>query len=110
MDESGFDEAAVLDVGEADEGDSGDYGVGAAGELFEHAAGFIGGTRFAQDAAFQDDNGVGGDDDGRSDGARGDEFSFRGREAQDHIVRGFAGDGRFVHRGGKHGEREAGIA
>ncbi len=99
MDERGFDEGAALGVREADERDAGYDGVGAAGEIFEHVAGVVGGAGLAEDVAFESDDGVGGDDDGGAGGASGDEFGFGVGEALDESLGGFAGYGSFVDGG-----------
>ena len=106
----GFDESAALGVGEADEGDASDDGVSSAGEFFEQLTGVLGRVRLADDAAVEGDHGVGGDDDGRADGAGSDEFGFGVGEPLDVIVRGFAGERRFVDGGGEHGEGNRRVA
>src|SRR6266853_2099937 len=58
VDEGGFDEGDALGVGEADERDASDYGVGAAGKFFEHVAGVVGGAGLAEDVALESDFGV----------------------------------------------------
>ena len=45
--------------------------------------------------SIEDDHGVRGDDDGRADRTGGDEFGFGVGEAEDQVVRRFAGDGSF---------------
>lgn len=109
-DESGFDEVAALGVGKADEGDAGEDRVSAAGEEFEHAAGVVGGAGLAENASFEDDNGIGADDDGGTNGASGDEFRLGLGEASDEIGRRFVGDGSLIHGGGEDGEGEPGVA
>jgi hypothetical protein len=104
VDEGGFDEGAALGVGEADESDAGEDRVGAAGELFEGAVSVVGRVRFAEDAAFESDDGVSCEDDGGTDGAGGDEFGFGVGEALDVFLRRFAGEGSFVDGGGEDGE------
>ena len=76
MNQRGFDEGEPLGVGKADEGDTGEDGVSAAGETFQHVTGIVGRARLAEDAAFEGDFSVGADDDGRARGARGNEFGF----------------------------------
>jgi len=90
VDEGGLDEAAALHVRETDESDAGEHGMSAAGKSFEHAASVVGGTGLAKDAAVERDDGVGSNDDGGADGARGDEFGFGFSEALDHV------GGRFI--------------
>ncbi len=68
----GLCEAEPFGVRKADEGDTGDDSVGAAGKFFEHMAGVIGGAWLAEDAAFKGYDRVGGDDDGRADSSGGD--------------------------------------
>jgi len=51
MDERGFNEAAALGVGEANESDTRYDRMGAAGKIFQHVAGVIGGAGLAEDAA-----------------------------------------------------------
>ena len=109
MDERGLDEAATLGVGETDEGDAGDDGMGAAGEFFEHVACIVRGAGFAKDAAFEGYDGVGGEDDGGAHGAGGNEFGFGVGEALDVIGRGFLWEGSFVDGGGHDDEGEAGV-
>ena len=84
--------------------------MNAARELFEHAAGVGGGAGFAEDAAFEGDDSVRGEDDGRAGGACGHKFGFGIGKAPDEIVGGFAGDGSFVDGGWDRDEREAGDA
>jgi hypothetical protein len=103
----GFDESEPLGVGKADERDASDDSVGAAGKFFEHAAGVVGGTWFAEDVAFKGDFGVGGDDDGGPDGAGGDKFGFGDGQTLNEFVSGFARVSRFVDCGGKQDEGEA---
>src|SRR5216684_347953 len=110
MDMSRFDEGAALGVGKANEGDTGEDRVRAGGKSFEHVAGVVGGARLAEDVAVESDFGVGANDDGRANGAGGDEFGFGDGQAMHEVVRGFAGVGRFVDGGGEHGEGEAGVA
>src|SRR5258708_6161236 len=49
MDVGRFDESAALGVGKADEGDTGEDGVRAAGKFFKHVAGVAPGARLAAD-------------------------------------------------------------
>jgi hypothetical protein len=72
-------------------------------------AGVVGGAGLAEDAAFESDDGVGGEDDGGTDNACGGEFGFGVGEALDVIVGGFAGEGSFVDCGSDDKEGEAGI-
>src|SRR5258708_1848454 len=109
MDVSRFDESAVCGGGKADEGGGREEGVRAAGKFFEHVAGVVGGARLAEDVAVQGDLGIGADDDGRANGAGGDEFGFGESKALDEVVGGFAGVGSFVDGGREHSEGEAGI-
>src|SRR6266567_898524 len=102
MDKCGLDEGELLDIGQADEGDACDDGMGAAGESFEHVACVIGRTRLAEDAAFEGDDGVGGDNNGRADSAGGYQLGLGSGEALDEVVRSFAGIGCFVDGGGEH--------
>jgi len=81
--------------------------MGLAGKFFEHVAGVVAGAGLAEDAAVESYDGVGGEDDGRPDGAGGGEFGFRVREALDVIGGGFAGERRFVDGGRNHDEGEA---
>ena len=83
--------------------------MGTAGETFEHVAGVVAGARFAEDAAFESNDGVGGNDDGGADGAGGDEFGFGVSKALDELAGGFAGYGSFVDGGSDDDEREAGV-
>ena len=106
----GLDEGEPLGVGKADEGDTGDDGVREAGKFFKHMAGVVGGARLAEDAAFEGDDGVGGDDDGRADGAGSDQLGLGSGKALDEVVRGFAGARRFVNGGGRHREWYSGVA
>ena len=108
VDEGGFDEGAAVGVGETDECDAGDDGVGTAGELFEHVAGVVGGAGLAEDAAFESDLGIGADDDGGASGASGNEFGFGEGQALDKVVGGFAGVRCFVDGGRENGEGESG--
>jgi len=110
VDQRGLDEVELLCVGKADEGDAGDDGMGAAGESFEHVAGVVGGTRLAEDAAFEGDDRVGGDDDGGADGAGGDQLGLGSGKALDEVVRSFAGIRCFVDGGGEDRERDSGGA
>ena len=77
----------------------------AAGKLLEHVAGVVGGARLADDAAFESDDGIGGDHNGGADGAGGDEFGFGGGEALDVVGGRFLGEGSFVD-GGRNDEKE----
>src|SRR5712692_9183103 len=108
--ERGLHKGAALDVGKADEGDTGDDGVRAAGKLFQHAARVVGRERLAKDVAVEGDLGVRGDDDGWANGAGGDEVRLGVSQALNEIVRGFARVRRFVDGGGKHREMEPSIA
>jgi len=110
LDLGGFDEAAALGVGEADDGDAGNDGVSLAGETLEDAAGVVGGMGFADDAAIEGDDGVGGDDDGGADSACGDEFGFGVGEALDVLMGSFVGEGGLVDGGGEDGEGDSGVA
>src|ERR1700737_894713 len=83
MDVSGFDESAAFGVGKANESDAREDGVRAAGKFFEHVAGVVGGARLAEDVAVEGDLGIGADDDGRANGAGGDEFGFGEGETLD---------------------------
>src|SRR5260370_32860286 len=58
MDVSGFDESAAFGVGKADEGDTREDGVRAAGKFFEHVAGVGGGGRLSQEGARQGETGT----------------------------------------------------
>jgi hypothetical protein len=109
LNQRGLDKGEALGVGKADEGDAGDDGVGAARKFFEHVTGVVGRAGFAEDVAFESDFGVGADDDGGANGARGDRFGFGESEALDEVMCGFAGVGRFVDGGGEHGEGEPGF-
>jgi hypothetical protein len=109
VDESGFDELEAFRVGQADERDAGEHGMGAAGELFEHLTGVVRGAGLAKDAFVESNDGVSGDNDGGADGAGGDEFGFGVSEALDEITWGFAGEGSFVHGGRHDDERKAGV-
>jgi len=81
----------------------------ATGKFFEHVAGVVGGAGLAEDAAFESDDGVGGEDDCGAGGAGGDEFGFGVGQAL-HVIAGrFAGEGRFVDGGGDDYEGEAGV-
>src|SRR5712692_10749936 len=106
----GLDDGEPLGVGKADEGDTGEDGVRAAGQPFQHMAGIVGGARLTEDVAFEGDLGVGADDDGRANGACGNEFGFGNGETLDEIAGGFAGVGCFVDCGREHGEGETGVA
>jgi hypothetical protein len=110
LDLRGLDEAAALDVGEADERDAGDDGMRMAGEFIEHVAGVVAGARFAENVTIEGHFGVGADDDGGTDGTSGNEFDLGEGEAVDEIIGGLARKGSFVDGGGKHGKVEAGIA
>ena len=109
MDERGLDEASALGIGKADERDAGENRVGAAGKFFEHMACVVGGAGLAENAAFESDDGVSGEDDGGADGAGGDELGFGVGEALDVVVGGFLGEGSFVDGGRHDDEREAGV-
>ena len=91
--EGGFDEIDALGVWQANQGDAGEHGVGAAGESLQHVVRVFFGTGFAEDAIFQRHDGIGCEDDGGTDGAGGDEFGFGGCEAGDVIAGGFFGKG-----------------
>ncbi len=108
--ERGLHEGAALDIGKADEGDAGDDGVRAAGKLFQHVTGLVGRARLAKNAAVQGYFRVGGDDDGRADGAGGDKVRLGVSQALNEIVRGFARVRRFVDGGGEHREMEPSVA
>jgi hypothetical protein len=110
MDEGRFDKGAARGIGEADEGYTGDDGVGAAREFFEHVTRIVRGAGLAEDETVESNNGVRGDDDRRADSTRGNEFGFCLGEALHVFVGRFAGKGSFVDGGRKHNEREAGIA
>lgn len=83
--------------------------MGAAGEFFEHVAGVVGGAGLAEDAAFDGYDRVCREDDGRTDGAGGDEFGFGVGETLDVVVRRFAGERSFVDGGRNDDEGEAGV-
>src|SRR6266700_2808802 len=108
--ERGLHEGAALDIGKADEGHAGDDGVRAAGKLFQHVAGLVGRARLAKNAAVQGYFRIGGNDDGRADGAGGDKVRLGVSQALNEIVRGFARVRRFVNGGRKHREMEPSIA
>src|SRR5260370_42598233 len=55
VDQGGLDEGQALGGREADEGDSRDDGVGAAGEFFEHVAGGMGGGGRGEDVGISGD-------------------------------------------------------
>jgi hypothetical protein len=110
MDERGFDESTALGVGKADEGYAGDDGVGAAGKLFEHVTRIIRGAGLAENETVERNDSVRGDDDRRTDSARGNEFGFCFGEPLNVFVGGFTGERGFVHRGREHNKREASIA
>ena len=110
MDERGFDKSKALCVGEADERDPGDDGVGAAGKFFERVTRIVRRAGFSEDEAVDGDDRIRRDDDRRADSARGYELGFCFGEALYVRVGRFAGEGSFVHRGRKYNEREAGIA
>ena len=84
--------------------------MSAAGEPFQHVTGIVGRARFAEDAAFEGDLGVGTDDDGRACGARGNEFGFGDRQTFNEDMGRFARVRRFVNGGGHHSEGKAGVA
>src|SRR6267143_2658143 len=79
----GLGEGEPLGVGKTDEGDTGEDGVRPAGKFFKHAAGVVGRARLAEDVAFEGDNGVGGDDDGRADGTGSDQLGLGSGKALD---------------------------
>jgi hypothetical protein len=110
VDLRGLDELEVRGVWQADKRDAGENGMSAAGELLEHVVGVIGGAWFTEDFVVEDDDGVGGDDNGWANGARGDEFGFGVGEAEDESVGRFVGRRRFVHSGGEYGKRNASVA
>jgi hypothetical protein len=110
MDVGGFDETAALGVGKANDGYAGYDGVGVAGESGEHLMGVVVGSGLAEDFAVDEDGGVGGDDDCRTDGAGGDQLGFGVGEALHKVLGGFAGNGSFVDGRRKNREGEAGIA
>jgi hypothetical protein len=83
--------------------------MSAAGKIFQHVAGVAGRVRFAEDAAFESYNCVGGEDDGGADGASGGEFGFGVGEALDELAGGFTGNGSFVNSGSDDGEGESGV-
>ena len=101
MDEGRFDEAAALGVWEANESDARYDGMGAAGKIFQHVAGIVGGAGLTEDPAFESYDRVGGKDDGGADCASGGEFGFGVSEALDQLAGRFAGEGSFVN-GGRH--------
>jgi hypothetical protein len=70
-------------------------------------AGVVGGTWLAEDAAFEGDDGVSGNDDGRADGAGGDQLGLSTGKALDEVVRSFAGVRCFVNGGGEDRERDS---
>ena len=109
MDHGGFYKGDSLGVGKADESDARDDGVLAAGKFFEHVTGVVRGARLAEDVALEGDFGVGADDNGRANGARGDEFGFGEGQTLNEVVGGFAGVGSLVDRGGENGEGETGV-
>jgi hypothetical protein len=103
----GFDEAAALGVGKADEGDASDDGMHVAGEFGEHVVCVIAGAGLAEDVSIEEDDGIRGDYDGRTHGARGNELGFSVGETLNEIVRGFAGNIGFVDSGREHHEGQA---
>src|SRR5207302_5458636 len=72
--------------------------------------GVVGGAGLAEDVAIESDLGVGSDDDGRTDGAGGDQLSLGSGQALDQVVSSFARVRRFVDGGGELHEREASVA
>src|SRR5712692_7543310 len=54
----GFDEGVTFGVGQANERDARDDGVGAVGQFFEHAASIVRGTGLAENDAVEGDNGI----------------------------------------------------
>lgn len=106
----GFHEAAAFGVRKTNQGDACYDRMCATGEFRQRIARIIAGAGLAQDLAVENNDGVGCDDDGWSNGARSDEIGFGVRQALDEIVWGFAGNGSFVHGRGQHGERETGVA
>jgi len=110
MDVGGFDETAALGIGKANDGYAGYDGVGVAGESGEHLMGVVVGAGLAEDFAVDEDGGVGGDDDCRTDGAGGDQLGFGVGEALHKVLGGFAGNGSFVDGRRKNREGETGIA
>ena len=81
----------------------------ATGKFFEHVAGVVGGAGLAEDAAFESDHGVGGEDDGGAGGAGGDQLSLLASARAGRSCRRFAGEGSFVDGQGDDGEGEAGV-
>jgi hypothetical protein len=110
IDQRRVDKFEMHGVREANKRNACEDRVRAAGELFEHAACVVSGARLAEDFAIEDDHSVRGDDDGRADRTGGDEFGFRVGEAEDEVVRRFAGGGSLVDGGGEHGKRNASVA
>ena len=78
--------------------------------LRQHLTGVVGGAGFAEDFAVDEDGGVGGDDDGGTYSAGGDELGFGVGESLHQILGGLAGNGGFVDGGGQNREGQAGVA
>src|SRR5213082_2874495 len=107
---SGLDKREAFGVGEADERDSGENGVRAAGKFFEHAAGVVGRTRLSKDVAVEHHLGVSGNKDSRTHRARGGELAFGISEAEDQVLRRFVRIRRLVNGRRKHSEMVARVA
>jgi hypothetical protein len=72
-------------------------------------AGVAGRVRFAEDAAFESYNCVGGEDDGGAYGTGCGEFGFGVGKALDELAGGFAGYGSLIDGGSDDDEGDAGI-
>ncbi len=110
MHQGAFHELTAIGIWQANEGYSGDNGMSAAGELFEGAAGIIVGARLAENVSIEDHNGIGGDNDGRANGACGDQISFGVGQALNKFAGIFAGIRRFIHGRGEDGKRNTSVA
>jgi hypothetical protein len=110
VNQGGFDKLAALCVGKANQGDSGDDGMGAAGKFVENVVGISCGPRLAEDVSVESDDRVCGDDNGRADRTGSHQIDFGTGEALHKIGGGFVGVRGLVHSGRKHGERKTGIA
>ncbi len=109
VNECGFDQLAMLGVGQAHERDSGENKVGAAGKLLEHVARIFGGARLAENFVVEHDNGICGDHNGGTNGTRGYQVGFGEGKTLNECLRRFARIRCFVDGGGENREIQAGI-
>jgi hypothetical protein len=110
MYQRGFHKLPALGIRKANKRNSSEYRMRAAGKLFEHKASLIVGTRFAENVSVENDNGVSGDNEGRTNGASGDEIGFGIGQPLHQICRILVSVGSFIDGGREHGKRDARIA